>query len=120
MRSYYLAYERTSAFGAFLGIISGHFTLPYVLWEMGRAFYTFPWKNAPISLPVWIVGALALILSLLICLNTYQKAARETTASRSRSENTAYGKPGALGVNTCLVATIFVQYQNGYSEPCQK
>lgn len=86
IRRHYLSYALyPSLVGAVGGLFVGQWTLPYVLWDMEAGHFVFPWQiHAPISLPAWLVTALSVVLSLFICQRTYNKAARETTASLLR------------------------------------
>ncbi len=86
IRRHYLSYALyPSLIGALLGMLTGQYTLPYVLWNMEAAHFIFPWQmHAPISPLCWLIAVLAVCLSLLICLRAYNKAGRETTASLLR------------------------------------
>lgn len=86
IRMHYLAYAFVpSLFGALLGTIVGHYTLPDMLYNMEAAHYYLPTKlRAPISVPTWIMTGLMVVLSVLICLHTYNKEAREVTAELLR------------------------------------
>ena len=86
IRRHYLSYALyPSLVGALGGLIVGQYTLPYVLWNMEASIYVFPYQiQPPISLSAWVVTGLAVALSVAICLHTYNKAARETTASLLR------------------------------------
>ncbi len=93
IRMHYLSYAIWPAMiGAALGVVTGQYSIPYIMWDMEAAHFAFPWqKQAPISLLAWLVGLLVVILSVLICLKTYNKAARETTASLLRPKPPAAG-----------------------------
>lgn len=86
IRLHYLNYALLpSVCGALLGLFAGRYTLPYILWNMEASHYIFPWrKQAPISMSCWVIVVLAVLLSLFICLHTYNKGARETTAALLR------------------------------------
>ena len=71
--------------GRRLGLFVGRQTLPYILWNMESARYTFPrCLQAPISWEQWAVCGLGVLLSCLICLRTYRRSAREVTAALLR------------------------------------
>lgn len=93
IRRHYLSYAfYPSLVGSLIGLLGGQYTLPDVLWEMESSHCNFPWQmRAPISLSAWAITGLAVVLSLLICLHTYNKAARETTASLLRPKPPAAG-----------------------------
>lgn len=86
IRRHYLAYALVpSLIGSLIGTLTGQWTLPYVLWRMVVNNARFPWRlHAPISLASWCITGLSVLLSLFICLRTYNRAARETTASLLR------------------------------------
>ena len=93
IRLHYLNYALLpSVFGALLGMFAGRYTLPYILWNMEASHYIFPWrKQAPISPGCCVIVLLAVLLSLFICLRTYNRAARETTAALLRPKPPAAG-----------------------------
>lgn len=84
--AHYLSYALVpSLIGSVIGLFTGQVTIPYVIWRIVATNLRFPWQlHAPISLGAWGITALSVVLSVAICLHTYQKAARETTASLLR------------------------------------
>lgn len=86
IRRHYLCYALVpSTFGALLGTLVGQYTLPDMLYAMEAAHYYLPVKlRAPISWSAWAMTALMVVLSVLICLHAYNKAAREVTAELLR------------------------------------
>lgn len=98
IRNHYLCYALLpSAAGSILGTVVGQYTLPDVIWPMVCTNLRYPWQlRPPISLLSWGVTALSVVLCVLICLRTYHKAARETTASLLRP------KPPRSGVRIFL------------------
>ena len=86
IRAHYLSYALVpSLIGSIIGLFTGQYTIPYVIWRMVETNLRFPWQlRAPISPAAWIITALSVVLSVFICLHTYRKAARETTASLLR------------------------------------
>lgn len=104
IRMHYLNYALLpSVVGALLGLFAGRSTLPYILWDMEASSHIFPWqKQAPISVSCWCIVVLAVALSIFICLRTYRKAARETTAALLRP------KPPASGNRILLERVTFL------------
>ncbi len=86
IQRHYLCYAFYPALvGSVLGLFVGRQTLPYILWNMESARYTFPrCLQAPISWEQWAVCGLGVLLSCLICLRTYRRSAREVTAALLR------------------------------------
>ena len=86
IRTHYLSYALVpSLIGSVIGLFVGQVTIPYVIWRIVATNLRFPWqKHAPISPAAWTITALSVVLSVFICLRTYRKAARETTASLLR------------------------------------
>ena len=86
IQRHYLCYAFYPALvGSVLGLFVGRQTLPYILWNMESARYTFPrCLQAPISWEQWTVCGLGVLLSCLICLRTYRRSAREVTAALLR------------------------------------
>ena len=86
IRKHYLSYALVPAtFGALLGTLVGQYTLPDMLYTMEASHYYLPIKlRAPISWSAWAMTALMVVLSVLICLHAYNKAAREVTAELLR------------------------------------
>lgn len=77
IQRHYLCYAFYPALvGSVLGLFVGRQTLPYILWNMESARYTFPrCLQAPISWEQWAVCGLGVLLSCLICLRTYRRSA---------------------------------------------
>lgn len=94
MMRHYLSYAfYPSLVGSVAGLFVGRATLPYVLWNMEAAQYTFPNRlQAPISWEQWFVCGLGVLLSCVICLRTYLKSAREQTASLLRPKPPRAGR----------------------------
>lgn len=86
IRTHYLSYALVpSLIGSVIGLFVGQVTIPYVIWRIVATNLRFPWqRHAPISAAAWTITALSIVLSVFICLHTYRKAARETTASLLR------------------------------------
>ncbi|MEG0125395.1 MAG: FtsX-like permease family protein [Clostridia bacterium] len=79
--------------GSLIGMFVGRATLPYVLWELELAQYTFPYcLQAPISWEQCFVCALGVALSCGICLRTYRKSAKEQPADLLRPKPPKAGK----------------------------
>lgn len=116
MLRHYLSYAfYPSAAGSLLGLYVGRITLPYILWNMEAARYTFPERlQAPVSWEQWLVCGLGVLLSCAICLHTYLKSAREQTASLLRPKPPRAGRKlfleritrlwSAMGFNAKMVA----------------
>lgn len=106
IRRHYLGYALyPSIVGSLLGVYVGRYTLPYILWDMLAGSYNHPWrKQAPVSLSCWLIALLCVVLCLFICLHTYNKSARETTAALLRP------KPPKAG-NRILLERIPVLWQ---------
>ena len=94
IRNHYLSYAIVpSFFGALLGTLIGHYTLPYVLWNALMAQSEFPYRlEPPISLPAWCMVGLTVLMSVAICYYTYRKSANETTAALLRPKPPKDGK----------------------------
>lgn len=103
IRNHYLCYALLpSLVGSLLGTITGQYTLPDVIWPMVCTNLRYPWQlRTPISPLSWGVTFLSVALCVLICLHTYNKAARETTASLLRP------KPPRSGVRILLERVTF-------------
>ncbi len=86
IRTHYLSYALVpSLIGSLIGLFAGQWTVPYVLWPLFETNMRFPWRlHAPISALAWSMAAVSVLLSVCICLHTYRKTARETTASLLR------------------------------------
>lgn len=94
MLRHYLSYALyPSLAGSFLGLLVGRVTLPYILWDMESARYTFPaCLQAPVSWQQWLVCGMGVLLSCGICLHTYRKSAREQTAALLRPKPPRAGR----------------------------
>ena len=86
IRLHYLSYALwPSLIGSVIGVLWGHAFLPNVLWNMEAGNFCYPYQlHPPISLLAWSAVVLDVGLSVFICMRTYRKAARETTASLLR------------------------------------
>lgn len=86
IRLHYLSYALwPSLIGSVIGLLWGHACLPYVIWDLEAGNFSYPYQlHPPISLLAWSAVALDVGLSVFICMRTYRKAARETTASLLR------------------------------------
>ena len=86
IRTHYLSYALwPSLIGSVIGLLWGHAFLPQVIWDMETSNFSYPYQlHPPISLLAWSAVALDVALSVFICMRTYRKAARETTASLLR------------------------------------
>lgn len=93
IRRHYLSYALwPSLIGAVLGVVTGQYSIPYIMWDMEAANFSFPWRmQPPISPLAWGSALLVVILSLMICYRTYNQSARETTASLLRPRPPAAG-----------------------------
>lgn len=94
VRRHYLAYALyPSLLGALLGLVTGRISLPYILWAAETASMVFPaCLQAPISPEAWGMTGVAVALSLLICLRTYNKNAREWPAALLRAKPPKAGR----------------------------
>lgn len=71
--------------GALLGLFTGRWSLPYILWNLEKSRFTVPAQlQAPVSPAAWGVCLLAVLLSCGMCLIAYRKSAREVTAALLR------------------------------------
>ena len=86
IRFHYLSYAfYPSLVGSLAGVIIGQYTLPDVIWKIVTHNSRYPYQlRAAISLPSWGMMILSVVLSVVICLHAYNKAARETTADLLR------------------------------------
>lgn len=86
IRLHYLCYAFfPSLAGALMGLFVGRYTLPDLLYRMETSHYILPAKiRPPISLSEWGMTALMVLLSVVICLYAYRKAAREEAAALLR------------------------------------
>ncbi len=86
IRAHYLNYAfLPSLLGALGGLFVGRYMLPDMLYRMENTHYALLEKlRPPISLPAWGMTALMVLLSVFICLYTYQRTAKEEAASLLR------------------------------------
>lgn len=86
IRRHYLSYALIpSLLGSFGGLVFGVYTLPDVIWEMVCVNLRVPaMLRAPISPLSLVMATLTVVLSLLICMHSYNSAARECTAELLR------------------------------------
>ena len=86
IRRHYLSYALyPSLIGSLIGVVTGKYTIPDILWPIMVSMARYPWQiRPPISAVSWASMVLSVILSVLICLTAYNKAAKETTASLLR------------------------------------
>lgn len=86
IRWHYLSYAIVpSLVGSVLGTLLGHWTIPAAIWQIVSSNLRYPEQIIPpISLLTWVITGVSVLLSVLICLRTYNQAARETTASLLR------------------------------------
>ena len=86
IRFHYLAYAfYPSLVGSLAGVLIGQYTLPDVIWQIVTHNARYPQQlRAPISALTWGMMGVSIMLSVLICLHSYNKAARETTANLLR------------------------------------
>ena len=94
IRSHYLSYAiLPSLAGSVIGIFVGHHTLPRILWALLLGQNEFPYRIYPsISIASWGMALLTVLMSMGICLYTYQKASRETTAELLRPKPPKAGR----------------------------
>lgn len=94
VRRHYLSYALyPSLLGALLGLLTGRASLPYILWAAETASMVLPYcLQAPISLEAWVMTGVAVALSVLICLRTYHKNAREWPAALLRAKAPKAGR----------------------------
>lgn len=101
VRKHYLNYALVpSVIGSFVGILLGQTILPNVLWATHQGYSNYPPKVYPfVSGRTWLMAGLMIAINLLICLRTYNKAAKEAGAALLRP------KPPAAG-NRVLIERI--------------
>ena len=94
IRRHYLSYAIfPSLAGSLLGIVIGHNTLPRLLWALLLGQNEFPYQIYPkVSYASWGMAVLTVLMSMGICLYTYQKASRETTAELLRPKPPKAGR----------------------------
>lgn len=94
IRRHYLAYAvYPSLIGSALGVVLGHLTLPSLIWALLLGQNEYPYQIYPaISNKAWGMAALTVVMSVGICLYTYQKSSRETTAELLRPKPPKAGK----------------------------
>lgn len=86
IRRHYLSYALVpSVAGSVLGVLTGYVSIPRVVWPIVSTNVRYPEQlYAPISGTAWMIAGVSVAMSLLICLYTYQRAAKETTANLLR------------------------------------
>jgi len=86
IRNHYLCYAVIpSSIGSLLGLALGFFALPAAFWDVLFGQNEYPYLiKPPVSAQSWAIAALNVIVSLLICLYTYQTSSRECTAALLR------------------------------------
>lgn len=94
IKMHYLSYAIwPSLAGSVLGVLVGHWTLPSLIWSLLIGQNEYPYRlEPPISVPAWGMVALTVLMSVSICLLTYRKSARETTAELLRPKPPRAGK----------------------------
>lgn len=111
IRNHYLSYAfYPSLVGSLMGLVVGRLTLPQILWEMEKAQFQFPYRlTAPVSWAQWTVCAFAVALECAICARTYQKNAKEQTASLLRP------KPPKAGQKVLLERLTGIWQRMGFN-----
>ena len=86
IRNHYLCYAIVpSSIGSLLGLMLGFFALPAAFWDILFGQNEYPYLvKPPISPQSWAIAALNVLVSVLICLHTYQTSSRECTAALLR------------------------------------
>ena len=94
IRRHYLSYAiLPSMIGSIFGIVIGHHTLPRLLWALLLGQNEFPYQIYPsVSSASWGMALLTVLMSMGICLYTYQKASKETTAELLRPKPPKAGR----------------------------
>lgn len=94
IRNHYLSYAvLPSALGSVLGVAIGHWGLPTIIWALLLGQNEYPYQIYPaISWLSWMMALITVLMSIGICLYTYQKSARETTANLLRPKPPRAGK----------------------------
>lgn len=94
IRMHYLSYAIfPSAIGSVLGVIIGHLTLPKIIWALLLGQNEYPYQIYPSISPLsWGMALLTVLMSMGICLYTYQKSSRETTAELLRPKPPKAGR----------------------------
>lgn len=94
IRNHYLSYAVVpSAVGSVLGVFIGHWGLPTTIWALLLGQNEYPYQVYPdISWLSWAMAVLTVLMSIGICLHTYHKSARETTANLLRPKPPRAGK----------------------------
>lgn len=94
IRNHYVSYAiAPSLAGSLLGILIGHETLPRLIWALLLGQNEYPYRIYPhVSAASWSMAALTVLMSICICLYTYYKASRETTAELLRPKPPKAGK----------------------------
>lgn len=104
IRRHYLSYALVpSIVGSVVGMLVGQVSIPPVIWTIVETNVRYPaCVHAPISDVTWAITVLSVVLSVFICLRTYNKAAKETTASLLRP------KPPKSGTRILLERITFL------------
>lgn len=91
---HYLSYAIfPSMVGSVLGVGLGHLTLPKLIWALLLGQNEYPYQIYPaISNHAWGMALLTVMMSVGICLYTYQKASCETTAELLRPKPPKAGR----------------------------
>lgn len=94
IRNHYLSYAIwPSLIGSVLGVMLGHATLPRIIWALLLGQNEYPYQVYPsISAASWGMAALTVVMSIGICLFTYHKSSRETTAELLRPKPPRAGR----------------------------
>ncbi len=94
IRRHYLSYAiLPSLIGSVLGVIIGHLGLPSIIWALLLGQNEYPYQIYPdVSLASWGMALLTVVMSVGICLYTYQKSSRETTAELLRPKPPKAGR----------------------------
>ncbi|MBR6571309.1 MAG: ABC transporter permease [Clostridia bacterium] len=94
IRRHYLSYAIVpSMAGSVLGVFVGHWVLPRIIWALLLGQNEYPYQIYPeISMLSWAMAMLTVLMSIGICLFTYQKSAVEVTADLLRPKPPKAGK----------------------------
>ncbi len=94
IRNHYLSYAIVpSSVGSVMGVFIGHWGLPTIIWALLLGQNEYPYQIYPdVSWASWAMAGLTVLMSISICLYTYLKSARETTANLLRPKPPRAGK----------------------------
>ncbi len=94
IRMHYLSYAiLPSLVGSVLGVVIGHMLLPRMIWALLLGQNEYPYQIYPsVSAASWLMALLTIVMSIGICLYTYQKSSRETTAELLRPKPPKAGR----------------------------